>query len=382
MALTTHLARANVWRAYAVAVAATALALLLTRLIDDPTVEPNTLLLFIAAVTFSSWHGGLGAGLFATLLSAAAGVYFLIPTGYERGVSVNVVAVRLAEFVLVSLLVCLLNSARLSAQRRSEAARAEAEAANRAKDVFLATASHELRTPLVSILGWTNMLRDNLLPESERARALEVVARNARVQSMLVDDLLDVSRIATGKLHLNCKPVELAAVLTDALNIVRPTAEEKGIVVETSARYRSVQVSGDFDRLQQVVWNLLSNAVKFTPAGGRIEVRFDAADNQARISIEDTGIGIAPETLPHVFERFRQAEGAMSYRGLGLGLSIASHLAEAHGGRITAESEGEGRGSTFTLMLPLMLAAQDETRAATTSIDSYSDQDARVHLTH
>ena len=282
------------------------------------------------------------------------------------------VVVGLTEFFLLSLLICLLNAARLSAQRRTEAACAEAEAANRAKDVFLANASHELRTPLTSIVGWTRMLRDNLLPEAEHARSLEIVARNAKVESMLVEDLLDASRIATGKLRLDYKPVELTAVLADALNIVRPAAVEKGIKVETIFRRESVQMSGDFDRLQQIVWNLLSNAVKFTPAGGKIKVLLDAADGHARISIKDTGMGIAPELLPHIFESFRQGEGIQSHQGLGLGLSIASNLAASHDGCISAESEGEGCGSTFTLTLPATCSCERDPLPP--GFNSFADQ--------
>jgi signal transduction histidine kinase len=363
---------------YAVAVTATALAWLLTQLIHAPWVEPNKLLLFIAAVTLSSWYAGLGPGLLATLLSAVAGTHFLISTDYATHVSLRLVVVQLAEFILLSLLICLLNAARLSAQRRTEAARAEAEAANRARDVFIAHASHELRTPLTSIVGWMRLLRHNLLPEAERARALEIVARNARVQSMLVDDLLDASRIATGKLHLNHETVDLTVVLTDALNIVRPTAEEKGVKVDTTVRQRSVQTLGDYDRLQQILWNLLSNAVKFTPAGGSIKVLLDAADGQARVSVRDTGMGIKPEILPHIFESFRQDEAARSHRGLGLGLSIARSLAESHGGSISAESEGEGFGSTFTLTLPLLLTVEGKSLEATSSFDSGSDREPNL----
>jgi len=370
--------RASVVRGYAVAVGATVLALLLTRLIYAPWVEPNKLLLFIAAVTFSSWYDGLGPGLLATLLSAIAGAHFLISTDYKTRVSMRLVVVQLAEFILLSLLISLLNAARLSAQRRTEAARAEAETANRARDLFIANASHELRTPLTSIVGWMRLLRHNLLPEAERARALEIVARNAKVQSMLVDDLLDASRIATGKLHLNYEIVDLTAVLTDALNVVRPTAEEKGIEVETVVPQRSVQTSGDYDRLQQIVWNLLSNAVKFTPAGGRIKVLSDAVDGQAQISVKDTGMGIKPEILPHIFESFRQGEAARFHRGLGLGLSIARSLAESHGGWISAESEGEGCGSTFTLMLPLVHTVEEKPLEATSGLNSYPDHKSLI----
>jgi len=175
---------------------------------------------------------------------------------------------------------------------------------------------------------------------------------------MLVADLLDASRIATGKLHLNHETVDLTVVLADALNVVRPTAEEKGIKVETIVPHQSVQTSGDYDRLQQILWNLLSNAVKFTPAGGGIKVLLDTADGQAQVSIKDTGMGIKPEILPHVFESFRQDAAARSRRGLGLGLSIARSLAESHGGWISAASDGEGCGATFTLTLPLIVTVE------------------------
>jgi signal transduction histidine kinase len=363
MASDAQIVRERFVREYGVAVATSAVALILTHLIDDPMVEPNTLLFFIAAVVFSSWYGGMGPGLVAAVLGAAAGAYFLISPGGGPHTNISIVVVRLAEFVLVSLLVCLLNAARLSAQRRAEAARAEAEAANRTKDVFIATASHELRTPLVSILGWMRLLQENLLSETERARALETVERNARVQRLLVDDLLDVSRIEAGKLNLTYEPTDLSAVLEDALNVVLPTARAKGVEIETHAERLGVQVSGDFDRLQQIIWNLLANAVKFTPPGGRIEVRLDIADGRIRIRIKDSGVGIAPEVLPHIFERFRQADGTRSHQGLGLGLSIASKLAELHGGRIFAESEGEGLGATFTFTLPLIPGAKDATQA-------------------
>lgn len=372
MASSTHPSRENSVRKYGAAVATAALALLFTWLIDDPITEPNTLLLFIAAVAFSSWYGGLGPGLLATALNGIASAHFLL-SGDGTRISMNVIAVRLGEFVLVSLLICLLNSARLWAQRHAEEAHAEALVANSAKDVFLASASHELRTPLVSIMGWTTMLRNNVLPDAESAKALEIIARNAKMLRMLVDDLLDVSRITTGKVHLNCNPVELTNVMTDALDIVRPTVKEKGIEVELCIGCNKAPVSGDYERLQQVIWNLLANAVKFTPHGGSIQISLDATDEKARISIKDTGIGIAPETLLHIFERFHQAAGALSQGGLGLGLSIARHLTELHGGHILAESAGEGCGSTFTLMLPLLCNAENET-SAVVNFNTYHDQ--------
>ncbi|HEV2864267.1 MAG TPA: PAS domain S-box protein [Pyrinomonadaceae bacterium] len=238
---------------------------------------------------------------------------------------------------------------------REQAARAEAEQANRLKDEFLATLSHELRTPLTAILGWSRMLADGAMDESQREAAFEAIYRNARAQAQLVEDLLDVSRIITGKLKVEFRPVELAAVVEAAVGVVRPAASAEGIQLQAVFEPDACKVSGDPARLQQVVWNLLSNAVKFTPRGGRVQVRLGRSDSHAEIAVSDTGAGIAPEFLPHVFERFRQADMGTSRRhaGLGLGLAIVRHLVEAHGGSVRAESEGEGRGTTVTVRLPV-----------------------------
>jgi PAS domain S-box-containing protein len=236
------------------------------------------------------------------------------------------------------------------------AARREAEAANRAKDEFLATVSHELRQPLHAILGWSHTVRAGKYDEATVIQALEVIERNAKLQESLIGDLLDVSRIVTGKLQLDVQPVDLRAVIGTAVDVVRPAASAKGVNLEVTLDPLASLVSGDADRLQQVLWNLFSNAVKFTPKGGRIEVRLQRVDSQAELAVSDTGEGISPELLPHVFERFRQAEraGARAREGLGLGLSIVRHLVELHGGSVRADSPGPGRGATFTVRLPLM----------------------------
>ncbi len=231
----------------------------------------------------------------------------------------------------------------------------EAQIANRAKDEFLATLSHELRTPLNAILGWTQILRSKRLDEVTTARAFEAIERNAKVQAELIEDMLDVSRIITGRLRLELKPVRLSEVVEAAVDSVRPTADAKGVRLECDHMPDGGRVSGDQHRLQQIVWNLLSNAVKFTPASGVVRVKLEYTEAQARLTVTDTGRGISPHFLPYVFDRFRQAE-TMSSRtagGLGLGLSIARHLVELHGGLIEASSEGEGRGATFTVSLPL-----------------------------
>jgi len=240
--------------------------------------------------------------------------------------------------------------------QREQAARLQAEEANRLKDEFLATLSHELRTPLTAILGWAQMLKAGKLEKSAGEKALATIERNARAQTQLIDDLLDVSRIITGKLRLDVRAVDLSAVVMSAVDAARPAVEAKGIRLQTLLDPQAGPISGDPDRLQQVVWNLLSNAVKFTPKGGRVQVRLERVNSHVEIVISDTGKGIEPEFLPHVFDRFRQSDGSSSRRhgGLGLGLAIARQLIELHGGIVSVESAGEGQGSTFTVDLPLL----------------------------
>jgi PAS domain S-box-containing protein len=258
----------------------------------------------------------------------------------------------------------------------TERARREAEAANRAKDEFLATLSHELRTPLTSIVGWAKMLRSGQLDSDTTARAIETIDRNARVQTQLIADVLDLSRIVSGKLRLSPRPMDVAPVVEAALDTVRPAAEAKGISLHPQLELYPCTVSGDPDRLQQVVWNLLSNAIKFTPRGGAVDVRLGCRGAEAEIEVQDTGIGIADDLLPHVFERFRQgdASSTRSYGGLGLGLAIVRHVVELHGGRVEAESAGPGQGATFRVRLPLLVPALgaapevDRRRASVTAL--------------
>ncbi|HYY98551.1 MAG TPA: PAS domain S-box protein, partial [Pyrinomonadaceae bacterium] len=231
----------------------------------------------------------------------------------------------------------------------------KAQEANRLKDEFLATVSHELRTPLTAILGWASMLRKTEFDRRTAQNALETIERNARAQSQIIDDLLDVSRIVTGKLRLDVRQVEPASFIDAAVESVRPAAEAKGVRLSKALDTGPVVLSGDPARLQQVVWNLLTNAVKFTPRGGRVELRLAREGSQFEITVSDTGAGISPEFLPYVFDRFRQADSSTTRRhgGLGLGLAIVRHLVELHGGTVRAESEGEGRGSSFTVTLPV-----------------------------
>ncbi len=230
----------------------------------------------------------------------------------------------------------------------------ELERANRVKDEFLATLGHELRTPLNAIVGWSNMLLKGVLSADAARRAHETIARNAEAQRMLIEDVLDVSRIVSGKLRLEAQHTEVRHSLDAAIESVRQGAEEKRIAIRTDFREGPATVYGDAARLQQVFSNLLSNAVKFTPAGGRIHVRIDRVESEVHVVVQDSGIGIAPHLLPHVFERFRQADSSSTrkHTGLGLGLAIVRHLVELHGGTVTAHSPGEGCGATFTVRLP------------------------------
>jgi PAS domain S-box-containing protein len=247
-----------------------------------------------------------------------------------------------------------LDNARLYEAERT--AREAAESANSAKDEFLSVLSHELRTPLTPIIGFTEMLRrKKQVSEATLSRALETIDRSAKAQSRLVADLLDVSRIITGKLTLDLQELELGPVVEAAVDAVRPDAQTKKLTIRTAIEAPGVLVIGDADRLQQVVWNLLSNAAKFTPPGGRVDVRVARDGDRATITVADTGCGITPGFLPHVFERFRQADGSSTraHGGLGLGLAIVRHLVEMHGGQASATSAGEGRGATFVVRLPL-----------------------------
>ncbi|GAB4379430.1 MAG: hypothetical protein Kow00121_33560 [Elainellaceae cyanobacterium] len=240
--------------------------------------------------------------------------------------------------------------------KRAEAAKEEAEAANRIKDEFLAVLSHELRTPLNPILGWSSLLRRGGLDAAKTAFALETIERNAKLQTQLIEDLLDVARIMQGKMSLTMAPVDLIVTIESAIETVRLAAEAKAIQFQTLLDPTIGPVLGDSTRLQQVVWNLLSNAIKFTDKGGQVEVRLSRVGSQAQIQISDTGKGIHPNFLPYVFEYFRQEDGKTTRRfgGLGLGLAIVQHLVELHGGTVQADSAGEGQGATFTVKLPLL----------------------------
>jgi PAS domain S-box-containing protein len=264
---------------------------------------------------------------------------------YVFGVMLDVTARKRGEAERVRLLAA------------TEEARQAAEAANRAKDEFLATMSHELKTPLNALLGYAQLLRRRQMPAELIDLALESIERNALAQAKLVDDLLDVSHIISGKLHLDVRRVDLAATIDAAVEAMRLAAEAKRLTVECKLDRSGLQLSGDPSRLQQVVWNLVSNAVRFTPEGGRVEVRLDRAGNHARLEVMDSGQGISQDFVPHVFERFRQADSSVTrtHGGLGIGLALARHIVELHGGTISVESPGLGQGTTFTVLLPLAM---------------------------
>jgi len=254
--------------------------------------------------------------------------------------------------------------------KRESNAREAAEESNRLKDEFLATVSHELRTPLTAILGWSRLLEEGSLDDQVANQAIESIRRNAKAQARIIDDILDVSRIITGNLFFELYPVELAPVIEAAINAVRPTADAKGVRIDMEFDSAPLVVSGDANRLQQVIWNLISNAVKFTENGGRVTLGLHQVRSSVEIKVADTGQGISPEFLPYVFDRFRQADSTTTrqHGGLGLGLAIARHLVEIHGGTIRAESPGKGKGATFTLKLPLVDCGDKASLLDTTEI--------------
>jgi len=252
------------------------------------------------------------------------------------------------------------------ALERERIARSESEDASRSKDEFIALVSHELRSPLNAILGWTRILRQGRPDEELYQRATEIIERSARMQSQLIEDLMDTARIVRGKLKLEVQPVNLVTVIEKAMDVVRPAAYAKGITLDSRLDQDAGQITGDPDRLQQVIWNLLSNAVKFTDEGGCVEIALGRVDPYIQIIVRDTGRGINSEFMPHLFERYHQADASGSRRrgGLGLGLTLVRQLVEMHGGSVTADSEGEGKGAIFTVKLPVRAIYTAETERA------------------
>ncbi len=353
--------------AYLFALLSVSVALLLTRLLWQ-WIEPHPTSLFLAAITVSAWYGGFRPSLLATALAAIVVDYFFIVPVHSLEVSVDN-TVRACVFVLVALLISWIDHGRKQAiEERDQMlvsaheARKAAEAANRTKDEFLAMVSHELRTPLNVILGWVSILGSGKLNSEATADGLERIERNARLQQHLIEDLIDVSRITAGTMRLEARPMDVNPVIENALRVVALAAKAKDISISAHYPDDAIIISGDPDRLQQVVWNLLSNAIKFTPHGGWITLLVQRRDRYAVLIVRDSGCGIRSEFLPHVFERFRQDENeqGQNREGLGLGLSIVRHRVELHGGSVEAESGGNGKGATFTVRLPL---ASEEVRS-------------------
>jgi signal transduction histidine kinase/ActR/RegA family two-component response regulator len=359
---------------YFVAIAATAIALAARFILESSLGNVAPFMLFTLSVMVAAWDGGLGPGLLATVLGVALGSYFFLEPRYSFLIHSGAERVEESLFLGVGISISILSQARLSllAKRQqllvsAQDARRAAEDANRLKDEFLSNVSHELRTPLTAIKGWAQMLRAGRLNTAQAAHGLETIVRNAESQNQIINDLLDVSSIITGKMRLDVAPLNLGSVIEAAVETVRQAAEAKGIRLSVLVDSVAETVTGDAARLQQVVWNLLSNAVKFAPKGGRVEVRLERADSHVEIIVADNGQGIKPEFLPYVFERFRQEEGGTSRHqgGLGLGLAIVRQIVELHGGTVHAASEGLGKGATFRVALPIapvLSVSPDESR--------------------
>jgi signal transduction histidine kinase len=327
---------------------------------------PYPSLIFVAAVGASTWYGGLRPGLIAAILAALA-LGYILPSplpALERGFDSTA---RMSVFVLVALLISWIGAARDRAQRgsdhmlaRSEKASGDAGLSNFTSNEFLAMVTHEMRTPLTCVLGWIRMLREGKLDATSSVRALESIERSAGSLELLIEDLLDVSRITSGTFRIETRRIDLATVITDTIGLVDIAARAKGIRIDTDYGGVPSFVMGDPERLQQVIWNLLTNAIKFTPEGGLIKIQMKRFDSFTQITVSDTGAGISADFLPHLFERFLQENNPTAKRqsGLGLGLAIVHHLVEMHGGTIRVESRGEGQGAAFIVQLPL-LESQD-----------------------
>ena len=334
-------------------------------------------LIFFPAILLSAWYGGFWPGLLSTLLSAC--FLLILWTDPVGMVSVAHPTDTLAILLFIAIGVAIAaaheslhrqqeaqQAARLEAERTvvlAQLAEHEAGAANRAKDEFLSALSHELRTPLTAILGWTSVLRTRELDAATTARALEAIERNSLAQARLIEDIFDVSSVISGKLRLEVRPIDPAALARATIELMTPAVQAKGLLLEDKIAPDLGIVRADPDRFQQILWNLLFNAVKFTPSGGRISVEIARRRAEILIRVADTGQGISREFLPHVFERFRMEDptSTRQHRGLGLGLALVKHLVEMHGGSVTAESKGLGQGATFTVYLPVQpLSAAEE----------------------
>ena len=315
--------------------------------------------LYVLAILVVSSLAGLGPGIFATLLAGTALAYGQV--GWISAVDLGWDdVIHFAVFIVVAVIVSSLAARRRAAEEELRDAVARLKQADVAKDDFLAMLSHELRTPLTSILGWSTILLEGGVDTETVAAAANSIQQGATSQQYIVDELLDLSRIVFAKFRIDRSPLDLIPLVKSAAELIKPMADAKNVELNTDLPSRPCVIEADGQRIKQVVWNFLTNAVKFTPSGGRVDLRVEIADSQVRVVVSDTGEGIEPQTLPHVFERFRQdADGAKG--GLGLGLSIARYVVEAHHGSITALSDGHGRGATFIAGFPLAVERQRAT---------------------
>lgn len=337
---------------WTVAVATPLLAAAVSRALD-PIVAPYTTPPYMLAVMVAAAYGGMGPGLLASAIATLCLAWIDVGGRFSFNLAPGEIA-AVVVFLIAAVLISSLAAARNAAQHRLQKALDDLAVIDRAKDEFIATLSHELRTPLTSMTGWLALLRKNELDDATRALAMESIAQSVRTQRMLVDDLLDVSRIVLGKLTIEREIVVLNDTVAEALEVVRPAATEKAIHFEREIAPRLLVVRGDAQRLKQVVWNLLSNALKFTAEDGRILLKLEVRDRGAVITVIDDGAGIETTALPYVFDRFRQGEGAMKKGGLGLGLSICRSIVEEHGGSISIHSDGPGSGTTVIVGIPLI----------------------------
>jgi signal transduction histidine kinase len=342
---------------YGIAGAAVVTAGLLNQSLRPLTHAPESAL-FVAAVLVTSWLGGLGPGLLATGLSVVTLDVVMSPTTHSFALNEDVLA-RLAVFLVVAVFSSALDAARrraaaerVRAFEREREARTEAEAANRAKDEFVAMVAHELRTPLSAVAGWTTALRSGRLDSEGRAHALEVIQQNVALQARIIEDIVDLTRIARGALSLQFGSVDLREIVVAAGEATLPTAAAGSVRLDVDIDAGERPVWADAARLQQATVNLLVNAIKHSPPGSTVRVRAESLAAEARIEVTDEGCGIAPEFLPHVFERYRQGGGEGAGAGLGLGLAIVREVVELHGGRVEASSPGPGHGACFTIVLP------------------------------
>ena len=348
-------------RRYAFAVAAVAGAVLIARALD-PWISPHISGPYFLAVMLVAAYAGAGPGLVTTFLSSFAIAWFDLGTTGMLDLGFDDL-VRLAVFTVSALVISSISAARKAAERELRRALDDLAALDRSKDEFIATVSHELRTPLTSILGWLKILRAGDLDDETRELALQSIEQSARTQNMLVSDMLDASRIVLGKLHVEREPLFVRDVVEEAVAVIRPDADAQKMTLDVQGADDAAVIEGDRERLKQVVWNLLSNAVKFTPAGGTIRVRVLHDQHDATVEVSDNGSGIDRELLRDIFDRFTQGTGSVRKGGLGLGLSIVRHIVELHGGTVSAHSAGTGRGSTFTVTLPLLREAEQRQRA-------------------